>query len=135
MYLITPLKANTPYLCRAHRQGPHRIRALTVVAFLLLFGGLATAQTPMPTLTLNAALDAAQARSATLPAQDAASRAARERAISAGRLPDPVLRLSVDNLPIEGPMRYSLTDDFMTQRSVEWMQTYTATSKREALWT
>jgi outer membrane protein TolC len=98
-----------------------------------LFGGLATAQTPMPTLTLNAALDAAQARSATLPAQDAASRAARERAISAGRLPDPVLRLSVDNLPIEGPMRYSLTDDFMTQRSVEWMQTYTATSKREAL--
>lgn len=53
-------------------------------------------------------------------------------AVSAGRLPDPVLRLSVDNLPIEGPMRYSLTDDFMTMRSVSLMQTFTGSEKRQA---
>jgi outer membrane protein TolC len=53
-------------------------------------------------------------------------------AVSAGRLPDPVLRLSVNSLPVEGPMRYSLTDDFMTQRSVEIMQTFTGSEKRQA---
>jgi len=53
-------------------------------------------------------------------------------AVSAGRLPDPVLRLSVDNLPIEGPMRYSLTDDFMTMRSVSLMQTFPDSEKRQA---
>ncbi|MBN0445133.1 TolC family protein, partial [Pseudomonas aeruginosa] len=53
-------------------------------------------------------------------------------AVSASRLPDPVLRLSVDNLPIEGPMRYSLTDDFMTMRSVSLMQTFTGSEKRQA---
>lgn len=52
-------------------------------------------------------------------------------AVSAGRLPDPVLRLSVDNLPIEGPMRYSLTDDFMTMRSVSLMQTFMSSEKRQ----
>lgn len=53
-------------------------------------------------------------------------------AVSAGRLPDPVLRLSVDNLPIEGAMRYSLTDDFMTMRSLSLMQTFTNSKKRQA---
>lgn len=77
-------------------------------------------------------MDAAQARSATLQAQDAATRVARDMAVSAGRLPDPVLRLSVDNLPIEGPMRYSLTDDFMTMRSVSLMQTLPNSDKRQA---
>lgn len=93
-------------------------------------GSMADPQSPR--LTLEAALDAAQARSATLQAQDAVSRAAREMAVAAGRLPDPVLRMSVDNLPIEGPMRYSLTDDFMTMRSVSLMQTFTRSDKRLA---
>lgn len=77
-------------------------------------------------------MEAAQERSAMLQAQDAATRAARDMAISAGRLPDPELRLSVNNLPIEGPTRYSLTDDFMTMRSVEIMQTFSSSSKRKA---
>ncbi len=74
----------------------------------------------------------AQARSEALQAQDAATRAAREMAVSAGRLPDPVLRLSMNNLPIEGPMRYSLTGERMTMRSVEVMQTFTGSEKRQA---
>ena len=86
---------------------------------------------PLP-LTLEAALQAAEARAPALQAQDAATRSSSELAISAGRLPDPVLRLSVDNLPVEGDMRYSLTDDFMTMRSVELMQTYASTDKRRA---
>jgi outer membrane protein, heavy metal efflux system len=81
---------------------------------------------------LEAALETAQARSEALQAQDAATRAAREMAVSAGRLPDPVLRLSMNNLPIEGPMRYSLTGERMTMRSVEVMQTFTGSEKRQA---
>ncbi len=105
---------------------------LSAAVLSLLFTGVAAAQSSPSTLTLDAALDAAQARSKTLQAQDAATHAAREMAVSAGRLPDPVLKLSVDNLPIEGPMRWSLTKDFMTQRSVEWMQTVTGSAKRRA---
>ena len=105
---------------------------LSAAVLSLLFTGIAAAQSSPSTLTLDAALEAAQARSKTLQAQDAATHAAREMAVSAGRLPDPVLKLSVDNLPIEGPMRWSLTKDFMTQRSVEWMQTFTGSAKRRA---
>lgn len=105
---------------------------LSAAVLSLLFTGIAAAQSSPSTLTLDAALEAAQARSKTLQAQDAATHAAREMAVSAGRLPDPVLKLSVDNLPIEGPMRWSLTKDFMTQRSVEWMQTVTGSAKRRA---
>lgn len=83
-------------------------------------------------LTLADALQAAEGRSAALQGQDAAAKSLREMAVSAGRLPDPVLRLSVDNLPIDGPMRYSLTDDFMTMRSVGLVQTFVGAQKREA---
>jgi outer membrane protein, heavy metal efflux system len=107
-------------------------RPFAAIVLSLFFAGAVAAQTLPSTLTLEAALDAAQARSATLQALDSATRAARDMAISASRLPDPVLRLSVDNLPVEGPMRWRLSKDFMTQRSVELMQTVTATEKRRA---
>jgi outer membrane protein TolC len=82
---------------------------------------------------LDAALDAAQTRSATLSAQDAATRAAQDMAASASRLPDPVLRLSANNLPIEGPERFSLTSERMTTRAVEITQRFTGSGKRQAL--
>lgn len=121
-----------PPILSARRHWPRGFRPFAVAVLSLGIVSLATAQTSSSILTLDAALDAAQARSATLQAQDAATRAAREMAVSAGRLPDPVLRVSVDNLPIEGPMRYSLTDDFMTMRSVSLMQTFTGSEKRQA---
>jgi len=123
---------STPPMLSARRHWPRGFRPLAVAVLSLGIVSFATAQTSSSPMTLDAALDAAQARSATLQAQDAATRAAREMAVSAGRLPDPVLRLSVDNLPIEGPMRYSLTDDFMTMRSVSLMQTFTGSEKRQA---
>lgn len=132
MHSISPLGASTPPCRYVRLHWSRGLSALAAVTFSLCLASLATAQTSSSVLTLEAALDAAQARSATLQAQDAATRAAREMAISAGRLPDPVLRLSVDNLPIEGPMRYSLTDDFMTMRSISLMQTFTGSEKRQA---
>lgn len=132
MHTVFPFLARTPPLRHARRHRSPGYVPLAAAALALFVSSHAAGQTPSSILTLNAALDAAQARSPTLQAQDAASRSAREMAVSAGRLPDPVLRLSVDNLPIEGPMRYSLTDDFMTMRSVSLMQTFPDSEKRQA---
>lgn len=83
-------------------------------------------------LTFEQALGLSQERSQQLVAQNHAAAAARDMAVSAGQQPDPILKLGLDNLPIEGPMRYSLTDDFMTMRSISLMQTFTGSQKRRA---
>jgi outer membrane protein TolC len=113
---------------------PRAVRALGAALLAASLSGGSAAQTTnsLPPLSLHAALRAAEARSSALQSQDAAARAARELAIAAGRLPDPMLRLSIDNLPTDGPKRYSLTEDFMTQRSVGLTQTLTREDKRRA---
>ena len=85
-----------------------------------------------PALTMAQALELAQTRSRQLPAQDAAALAARERAVAAGQLPDPVLKASLTNLPVDGPDRFALTRDFMTMRSIGLMQEFTRSDKRVA---
>jgi outer membrane protein TolC len=89
----------------------------------------ARAQAP---LTLDAALRLAQDRSRQLPAQESAAAAARQMALAAGQLPDPVLKAGVNNLPIDGADRFSLTRDFMTMRSIGVMQEFTRDEKRKA---
>jgi outer membrane protein TolC len=106
----------------------------------LLAGGMlalavavgAQAQAPTPPLTLDEALQAAQARSRQLVAQDAAATAAREMAVAAGQRPDPTFKAGVSNLPLEGADKFSLTRDFMTMRSVGLMQEFTRREKRQA---
>ncbi len=71
-------------------------------------------------------------RNHTLTGQEAAARSAQEMAVNAEQLPDPMLALSIESLPIEGRMRYSLNDDFMTMRSVGVTQTFTRRDKRRA---
>ena len=83
-------------------------------------------------LGLATAVQAALARSQALSAQDAAVRSAREAAVAAGQRPDPVLRLSLENLPIEGEDRFSTTRDFMTSKSVSLMQTLPSQAKRQS---
>jgi outer membrane protein TolC len=85
-----------------------------------------------PTLSLDQALRLAQDRSRQLPAQDAAAAAAREMSVAAGQLPDPTLKAGINNLPINGPDRFSLTRDFMTMRSIGVMQEFTRAGKRKA---
>jgi hypothetical protein len=40
-------------------------------------------------------------------AQDATASAARDMAVAAGQRPDPVLKLGINNLPVNGPDRFS----------------------------
>ena len=100
---------------------------------LALAFGLATAGAhAQETLALDQALRLAEARSLQLPAQGAAARAAREMAAAAGQRPDPVFKAGINNLPVDGPDRLSLTRDFMTMRSVALSQEFTRADKLEA---
>lgn len=63
--------------------------------------------------------------------QTAAIRAAREMAVAAGRRPDPELKLGVENVPIDGPDRLSIGNDFMTMRRIGVMQEFTRAGKLE----
>ena len=71
-------------------------------------------------------------RSSLLLAQDSAATASRQMAVSAGQLPDPTLKLGINNLPVTSSDRFSLSRDFMTMRSVGVMQEFTRNDKREA---
>ena len=83
-------------------------------------------------LTLDQALRVAQDRSRQLVAQDSAASASREMAIAAGQLPDPTLKAGINNLPINGPDRFSLTRDFMTMRWIGVAQEITRSDKLKA---
>ena len=57
---------------------------------------------------------------------------AREMAVAAGQLPDPIATIGLNNVPVNGPDAWSVSRDFMTMRSVGVMQEITRADKREA---
>ncbi len=104
------------------------------IALLFTLGGAYVHATPVPAtpLTLDEATRLAQERSQQLPAYQASAQAARELAVAAGQRPDPVIQVGINNLPINGPDRFSVVNDFMTMRSVSVMQEFTRQSKLDA---
>ncbi len=120
------LRPHGPFIKRWHAW---IVSARIAILIGLVAPPLARATEP---LTLPQAVEAALARSPALSAQDAAARSAREMAVAAGQRPDPVLRWSLDNLPVEGPERFSTTRDFMTAKTVSLMQTFPSEGKRRA---
>ncbi|MGB5081878.1 MAG: TolC family protein [Burkholderiales bacterium] len=110
---------------------PGRIpRSIVRCCFIGLALATPLAQAADAPLTFAEAVRLAGIQSRQLAAQDAAVSAAREMSVSAGRLPDPVLRFGVDNLPVNGPDRFSTTADFMTMRRIGVMQEFTREEKR-----
>ncbi len=109
---------------------PRAGRAVALITILTLFV-LPAAQAAEAPLTLTEALKLATQSSSLLAAQRSAITAAEEMLVSARELPDPKLRLGIDNLPADGPMRYSLTRDFMTMRKIGVMQEFVRDEKRE----
>ena len=85
-----------------------------------------------PVLTFAGALQLAATHSRLMEAGLSQAAAAREMAVAAGQLPDPILKLGINNLPINGEDRLSLSKDFMTMRSVGVMQELTREAKRNA---
>src|SRR3546814_843162 len=83
-------------------------------------------------LTLEQALNLAEQEAPSLDAQRANLEAARSAAIPAGELPDPKLKLGLQNVPIEGEQRWRLDEDFMTMQMVGVMQDVPNRAKRRA---
>jgi outer membrane protein TolC len=102
-------------------------RCAAALTALFFAAGAYAADAP---LTLDETLRLAASGSRQLAAQEAAVAAAREMSVSAGQLPDPVLRLGVDNLPVNGEDRTSLTRDFMTMRRIGVTQEFPREEKR-----
>ncbi len=106
----------------------HRAGWLVLLALMPAISALAAP----PALTLEAAVALALHRSPGHQAAESATQASREAAVQAGQLPDPMLKLGVDNLPVEGPDRWSLTHDFMTMRRIGIEQQWVSSTKRAA---
>ncbi|MEZ2307231.1 TolC family protein [Paraburkholderia sp. RCC_158] len=117
-----PLTIGTPSCRRAP------LRARSLFAALILASVAAHAQeTPV---TLDAALQSATDRSAAMGAAQASVRASSESAVRAGQLPDPMLKAGVDNLPVNGPQRFTIGQDFMTMRRIGIEQEWVSGDKR-----
>jgi outer membrane protein TolC len=104
-----------------------RIGLAALAGSLALVANVYAVEAP---LTLAEAQRRAVDRSRQLTAQDFSAAAARDMAVAAGQLPDPVLKVGIDNLPVTGRDRGSLNNDFMTMRRVGLMQEMTGSDKR-----
>src|SRR6478735_1369271 len=83
-------------------------------------------------LTFQAALDRAVQRSETARASRASLLSASEAAQAAAQLPDPMLRVGVDNLPVTGADRFSTTREPMTMKRIGISQEWLSSDKRNA---
>lgn len=83
-------------------------------------------------LSLEEALRVGEAQSPRLAAQRSMVSSADHQTARAAELPDPRLRLGIENLPITGADAFRYDRDFMTQRSIGWMQDFPNGAKRAA---
>jgi outer membrane protein, heavy metal efflux system len=83
-------------------------------------------------VTFESAVSLAESRSAGVAAQESALAGATSGARAADALPDPKVVLGVDNLPVDGPDRFSTSRDFMTMRRIGLVQEIPNADKRRA---
>jgi outer membrane protein TolC len=102
--------------------------AALVVLATAIASGTACAQP----LSLDEALRAGEAQSPRLAAQRHMVDSAGQQVGRARELPDPRLRLGIENLPVTGPDKFRYDRDFMTARAIGWTQEFPNSAKREA---
>lgn len=102
------------------------VLCISAFALVVMFPLTAVAQ-----LSLIEAQRLAVDRSRQLVGQDAAIAADRDMAVSVAQNPDPVFRAGIDNVPTDGADRYSIGQDFMTQRRIGIVQEFTREDKRQ----
>ena len=91
---------------------------------------MAPAWCPAAPLGLDQALELAGQRALSARASPAGARSASEAAAAAGQLPDPMLSVGIDNLPITGPDRLRTTADSMTMKRLGISQEWVPPEKR-----
>src|SRR5437763_15183085 len=110
-----------------------RARTLALSAALLPALALASAiRADQPPLSVNEAQRLATVRSKQVEASDLAVSASQDLAVAAAERPDPVAKVGLENLPIDGAERFSVQRDFMTMRSVGIVQEITRPAKLRA---
>ena len=97
-------------------------------AALALAAGPALAQG----LSLDEALRLGELQSPRLAAQRSAVAATNEQVGRAAALPDPKVRLGIENLPVSGEDRFRYDRDSMTMRAIGFVQEFPNSAKREA---
>lgn len=83
-------------------------------------------------LLFDQALSLAVQRSEAARAGRAAAQSATELSRSSGQLPDPMLTVGVENLPVSGSDRFNTTRDSMTMKRIAISQEWVPTDKRAA---
>uniref|UniRef100_UPI003F498702 TolC family protein n=1 Tax=Cupriavidus taiwanensis TaxID=164546 RepID=UPI003F498702 len=83
-------------------------------------------------LSLQEAVALASSRSTDAETSRSAVQSAIEMAVAGRQLPDPILKVGVNNVPANGPDRFSLGTDSMTMRSISLMQEFPRSAKRKA---
>ena len=106
----------------------HYLLALSLIAAASCTS-LALAADP---LTLAEAVRVAGARPLRVQAQDAAVAAAEADASAAGALPDPILVVGIENLPVTGGDAFDPAADDMTMKQIGLRQEFPAAGKRSA---
>ena len=103
---------------------------IPVVIFIVTVLAVAAHNAPAQPLTIDEAVALALTNQPLLAGQAAAIDSSRQNAVAEAQLPDPRLKLGINNLPINGPDQWSLTNDFMTMRSIGIEQMIPASDKR-----
>jgi outer membrane protein TolC len=122
----TTVRSARPSHARVGGYGARIFRVASVIAALTSGSIIYAAESP---LTLAEAQRLATARSAQIEAGDSAISASKDMAVAAAERPDPVVKFGVDNLPVNGPDRFSVQRDFMTMRTVGVTQEITRPTK------
>lgn len=104
------------------------MKSLPLMALCVIAASSAAAEP----LTFSGALTKAEQSAPSLAAHAADVASARSARTAAGRLPDPKLRVGLDNFPISGPPAGSLTEESMTMGTIGLMQDVPNGAKRKA---
>lgn len=122
-----------PYSVQSHarvvRLRPFMKTALALVLTFPLLASVHDARAAPQPITFTEALQQAVVRSRQLHAQDQATVAAHEMAVAVAQRPDPTLKVGIDNVPLSGSDRFSLSGDFMTMRRIGISQELTRADK------
>jgi outer membrane protein TolC len=111
---------------------PQRAGAAIGLVVLLALGLCGSVSADESPLTLAEAQRIATLRSKQIEAGDLGVSASKNLAVAAAERPDPVAKIALENVPVNGSEAFSLQQDSMTMRSVGIMQEITRPSKLRA---
>src|SRR6516165_8479402 len=118
--------------CAADGSMRQRARGAIGLVVLLALGLCGSVSADESQLTLAEAQRIATLRSKQIEAGDLGVSASKDLAVAAAERPDPVAKIGLENVPINGSEAFSLQQDSMTMRSVGIMQEITRPSKLRA---